>query len=252
MTISSSIKVLVAEDEELIRNHLIKKMESIDPALQVVCSAQDGQSAWNYVQTHQVDLLITDIRMPILDGIELVKMLHLHFPHIQKIIVTGYADFEYARHALRYDVGEYLLKPIKPNELANALAKAKTLIENKKDQYTKNLESLHTQSVKPEETVELVQHFLREHFTKNISLEEISRHFNFTPSYLSKIFIKYTGEPPSRYLITLRINEDKYLLTHYPHLSVKEVGKRVGYSDQFYFSRIFKQMTGVTPSEFLR
>ncbi|WP_239619055.1 response regulator transcription factor [Cohnella mopanensis] len=248
----NSIRIVVAEDEDLIRNNLIKKIEGIDDALKVVYAAEDGKSALNYIRNNAADLIVTDIRMPVMDGLELIKSLQSHYPHIRKIITTGYADFEYARQAVRYEASEYLLKPIKSSELQKAISRIQTSIETEKSRYNKNVaEGLRVQgAVSSEDIVGQVQHYLRENFTRDISLEEISRQFNFTPSYLSKIFIKHTGEAPSKYLISLRINEAKYLLANHPSLSVKEVAERVGYPDQFYFSRLFKQVAGCTPKEY--
>lgn len=248
-----TIRIVVAEDEDLIRNNLVRKIESFDSALQVVYAAQDGKSALQYIRDHSADLIVTDIRMPVMDGLELIKSLHSHYPHVRKIITTGYADFEYARQAVRYEASEYLLKPIKSGELQKAISRVQAAIENEKTKIQKSVEGLRSQgTVSSEDIVEQVQHFIRDNFTGDISLEEISRQFNFAPSYLSKIFIKHTGEPPSKYLISLRINEAKYLLANHPGLSVKEVAERVGYPDQFYFSRLFKQVTGCTPKEYQR
>mgnify|MGYP001022761460 CR=1 FL=1 len=244
------IRIVVAEDEELIRNHLVKKIEAAGPDLAVVRAAQDGREALDFVRREPVDLVVTDIRMPMMDGLELIKSLHHHFPRIRTIIATGYADFEYARQALRYDVSEYLLKPVKPAELKQALVRVQTSIEHEQQRAAKNLEGAAGRADRPEAIVELVRRYLRENFAKELSLEEISRSFNFTPSYLSKIFMRHTGEPPSKYLISLRIQEAKYLLARHPELTVKEVAERVGYADPFYFSRLFKQMTGVAPTEF--
>src|SRR5688500_10657735 len=132
------IKVIIAEDEELIRNNMIKKIESIDPDFQVVFAAEDGKAALEYMENNQVDILITDIRMPVIDGIELIKTLHTHFPHIRKVIASGFMDFEYARQAIRYNVMEYLLKPIKVAELKETLLRIKTSIETEKKHYKEN------------------------------------------------------------------------------------------------------------------
>ncbi|MFC4307238.1 response regulator transcription factor [Cohnella boryungensis] len=247
---STPIRIVVAEDEELIMNNLIRKIENIDPSLQVVCAAEDGKEALSYVRDNPVDLVVTDIHMPVMNGISLIRELHLHFPHIRAVITTGYADFEYARQALRFQVSEYLLKPIKQEELRQAISRVKLSIDSEKSSYRNSLESMRAGSDKPETIVQLVQQYLKENFTRELSLEEVAKSFNFTSSYLSKIFIKHTGAAPSKYLIALRINEAKYLLTEHRHLSVKEVGERIGYPDQFYFSRLFKQVTGSTPKEF--
>ncbi|MDU0200661.1 MULTISPECIES: response regulator transcription factor [Paenibacillus] len=247
------VKVIVAEDEDLIRNNLVKRIENLCDTVKVIGAAQDGKEALELVRQDQPDLIVTDIRMPVMDGLELIKSLDSYFPRIRKIIASGYADFAYAKEAMQYNVKDYLLKPVSTEELQRVLSRNISLIENERAQFQDHLKGLNMQTAQnPEDIVQLVREFMRENFTKELSLEQIARHFNFTASYLSKIFIKYTSEPPSRYLMTLRINEAKYLLTHYRNLSIKEVGERVGYLDQFYFSRIFKQMTGFTPKEYQR
>ncbi|MDD9270517.1 response regulator [Paenibacillus sp. GCM10023248] len=245
------VKVIVVEDEDLIRNNLVKRIESGNHAVKVVGAAQDGKDALELVRQEQPDLLVTDIRMPVMDGLELIHILHMYFPRIRKIITSGYADFEYAKRAMQYNVNDYLLKPVSTDELQRVISRMITLIESERAQFEERLRGLSPHPApNPEDTVQLVRDFMKENFTKELSLEHIARHFNFTASYLSKIFIKYTSEPPSRYLMMLRINEAKYLLTHHPNLTIKEVGESVGYPDQFYFSRIFKQITGFTPKEY--
>lgn len=246
----SMIKVVVAEDEELIRNSIVKKIENVDSSFQVIGIADNGKVALELIHKNPPDLMITDIQMPIMGGIELIRTVHLYFPHIRIIITSGYADFEYARQAMRYNVNDYLLKPISKDDLKSALLKTKALIDNEKMEFQEHMKNMHHQDANPEEIVDMVQNFLRANFNKELSLEKIAKSFNFNPSYLSKIFIKHTGELPSKYLTSIRINEAKYLLTQYKNLSIKEVSDWVGYSDQFYFSRVFKQVTGFTPKEF--
>ncbi|WP_309120490.1 response regulator [Paenibacillus sp.] len=246
-----AVTVVVAEDEELIRGSLVRKIEGVDASIGVVAAAQDGKEALEAVERWQPDLVVTDIRMPVMDGIELIKSLHLYHPRVRKIIATGYADFEYAREAMRYNVSEYLLKPTSAKDLSAVLLRLKTAIEGQREAEDGQLRALpRAAGDSPDDIVRAVCDYMRVHFNKELSLEQIARHFNFNASYLSKIFVKHTGEPPSRYLMSLRINEAKYLLSQHRSLSVKEVGERVGYPDQFYFSRVFKQAAGMTPKEF--
>lgn len=246
----SIIKVVVTEDEELIRNSIVKKIENLDPSFQVTGIADNGKTALELIHKNSPDIMITDIQMPVMGGIELIRTVHFYFPHIRIIITSGYADFEYARQAMRYNVNDYLLKPISKDDLKVTLLKTKALIDNEKLQFQDHIRGMHNQDANPMEIVDMVQNYLRTNFNKELSLEKIAKSFNFNPSYLSKIFIKHTGELPSKYLTSIRINEAKYLLTQYKNLSIKEVGEWVGYSDQFYFSRVFKQITGFTPKEF--
>lgn len=246
------IKVIVAEDEDLIRGRLVKKIEAFagGGCCKVIGEAQNGREALELVKRDQPDLVFTDIRMPVMDGMELIQKLHRYYPRVRLVITSGYADFTYARQALQYKVNDYLLKPISTAELYRVLTQVTAQINGDKVQLESSLKELPPPGAGTEELVHMVQSYMRENYRTDLSLEHIAQQFNFSAAYLSKIFMKHTGEAPSRYLISLRINEAKYLLTNHRSLSVKEVGEHVGYRDPFYFSRIFKQMTGRTPKEY--
>lgn len=100
------------------------------------------------------------------------------------------------------------------------------------------------------ELVDRIANYLNENFMQPQSMEDISQKFNFNSSYLTKIFKKYKGDSPLKYLINLRIDEAKRLIKQYPEMGLKEIGEIVGYYDQHYFSRIFKNVSGLTLSEY--
>jgi Response regulator containing CheY-like receiver domain and AraC-type DNA-binding domain len=245
------IRTVVVEDEELILNNLVKKIQAADPVFQVVGTATDGKSAIRALEDHTVDLLITDIHMPAMDGLEVIRHAHMNYPNIHKVIVSGYNEFEYARQALQHGVVDYLLKPVKSKDLELMLGRIKIRAGQVREQRKpEKAAKLDNHDYTPAEIVESVQLFLQNNFARELNLEDISRQFNFNPSYLTKIFIKHAGEPPSKYLITLRIREAKRLLETEKDVSIKDVGELVGYPDPYYFSRLFKQVTGATPREY--
>lgn len=231
------VSAVIAEDEDLLRSGLTRKIEQSNMGISIIGEATHGKEAWELVQQLQPQLLITDIRMPMMDGLQLIEEVHKYYPRTYVIITSCHADFEYARQAMRCDVKHYLLKPIKQKEL----------IETLEDARSKLLKEPIVETNHTEQTVKRIQQYCREHFHQDISLELLAKQFNFSSAYLSKIFIKHSGEAPSKYITALRINEAKHLLKHRKDLSVREVGEKVGYSDPFYFSRIFKRSTGMTP-----
>ncbi|HEY5584212.1 MAG TPA: response regulator [Ruminiclostridium sp.] len=99
-----------------------------------------------------------------------------------------------------------------------------------------------------EELVSRIEDYIRLHYSETISLEDVSNKFNFSISYISKIFKKYKGVSFLQYLITFRINKAKQLMESQLKLEIKDISEIVGYTDQHYFSRIFKNVTGKTPS----
>lgn len=242
-------RVIVAEDEELILNNTIKKIHQTGMGFEVIAAVQNGKSALERIEEYSPDVLITDIRMPVMDGLELIKNVVLNFPYIKTIIISGYSEFEYAKQAIKYGVKDYLLKPLEPEELKAALIGIKISLEADADflqrqiQKDENLDS-------PEEIVSFIELFIKENFSQEINLNSLAKRFNFNASYLSKIYKKYRKETPVKYLLNLRINKAKHLLLNNPELEIKTVGELVGYPDQFYFSRIFKHLTGKSPTEF--
>ena len=244
-------KVIVAEDEELILNNLTKKIHRTNLGFEVIATAQDGKSALALVEKYSPDLLITDIRMPIMDGMELLKNVSIKYPYIEKLIISGYGEFEYAQQALKYQVKDYLLKPIKFEALIESLNNIRISIDTKIITLNNNkIPIKKNYDYSAEQMAHLVELYIRENFTREINLDMVAQNFNFNSSYLSKIFTKFVGENPSKYVKLLRINKAKHLLINNTDKSIKEIGIISGYEDQFYFSRIFKNVTGESPASF--
>ncbi len=123
--IEKKIKTLVVEDEVLLLKNIEKKIQQADPDFQIVGSAYDGEEALKLVEQERPDVVFTDIRMPIMDGLRLTELLKEAYPSVLVVIVSGYDDFQYARRALGYGVCDYLLKPVRPEELKKTLEKLK-------------------------------------------------------------------------------------------------------------------------------
>ncbi|TDL73573.1 response regulator [Rhodococcus qingshengii] len=126
------MKVLITDDEIQIRKGLRLKVDWEEEGFQLVEEASNGKEALEILQTKDVDIVITDMRMPIMDGVELAKRCHQDFPHVKVIVLSGYSDFDYVRNSLQQGVKDYLLKPVAPDELVEALRKIRKEIEEEK------------------------------------------------------------------------------------------------------------------------
>ncbi len=115
--------VVVAEDELLILENLVKKINAMPLPFCVKGAFEDGDSALEFIKTNHVDLVITDIKMPFMNGLELSRVLHSSFPSIKILIISGYNEFTLAQEAIEYQVKGFLLKPIKQEQLEQALTK---------------------------------------------------------------------------------------------------------------------------------
>lgn len=241
--------VIVAEDEELLLNNLVQKVGKADPDFQVVGTAQTGDQALALVEKLHPDLVITDIRMPVMDGIALLTRVRSQFPFIKFIITSGFSDFEYTKKAITLKVSEYLLKPVDPDELQETLQKIKREFQIARKDY-ESVFNPGTAAKTPSQIASILKDFIVKNYGDDINLNLIADNMNYSPSYLTKIFCQAYDCTPTKYLLNLRMDQAQKLLIHEPSLSVKQVGEMCGYHDQGYFSRIFKKHTGKSPLEF--
>lgn len=245
MTNMKVFSVLVVEDERLIAKNIKKNVERCGDIFKVVGIAYNGTEAITMISEEIPDIIITDICMPEMDGMGLVKYLSQQHPQVRKIILSGHAEFDYAKEAIQYNVNDYLLKPINTNELKKALFKISNEYQiEKKVIFDAN-------SIEQREP-EVIAHQLREYLLKNyrdqIDFNMIAESMGFSLSHITKAFAKYNGISPNRFLKKHRMKIAKKLLSD-PSFNVKQVAELVGIADQFYFSKAFKQEYGVSPSQ---
>jgi len=125
-------KILVVDDEQWIRKWLVKMIPTLLDNVEVINSYDNGEKVIQEIEKYSIDIVVSDIRMPIVGGLELIKEANKKNLNTKFILISGYDEFEYARSALKLGVVDYLLKPIEKIELNKALNKAIGLIENEK------------------------------------------------------------------------------------------------------------------------
>ncbi|MCR2823043.1 response regulator transcription factor [Lederbergia panacisoli] len=126
------LKVIITDDEIQILKGLKMKVDWEQEGFQIVGEALNGQETLDFLQTKEIDIVITDIRMPVMDGMELAKRCHEDYPDIKVIVLSGYSEFEYVRHSMQEGVKDYILKPVDPDELLETLRKVRMEIEEEK------------------------------------------------------------------------------------------------------------------------
>ncbi|MCX7027027.1 MAG: response regulator [Spirochaetes bacterium] len=124
------IKILVVDDEKMIREGIVMTMPWNEMGMEVIGSAGDGLKALEMIREFKPHIVLTDIRMPKMDGIELLRAGKALIPSTRFVILSGYDDFAYAQQALKYGAADYLLKPLSEDELKKILTKLKRDLEN--------------------------------------------------------------------------------------------------------------------------
>ncbi|MEN8078797.1 response regulator [Clostridioides difficile] len=133
------INVIIAEDQQLILKDLCNKISKIDSEINIVATAINGQDAYEKVLEFKPDIVFTDINMPILSGIEMIKKVKAEGLSTHFVIISGYKDFEYARGAMKAGVDDYLLKPIIIDDIKNIFENLKSKLSMKKRDYEQHI-----------------------------------------------------------------------------------------------------------------
>jgi YesN/AraC family two-component response regulator len=167
--------------------------------------------------------------------------------NVKCVIITGYAEFEYAREAIRCEVADYLLKPVDSEELRRVLKDLELSLTDIYDHA--RAEGGQESSLTPEEIVRLVEEYVQNNYAGDLDLNTIALKLGFSSSYLTKIFNRVEKIPPSKYIRNYRMGIAKQLMND-KGMTLQQVAAAVGYSDPFHFSRSFKQTIGMTPTEY--
>ena len=235
------LRVFLAEDEFVIREGIKKNIDWEAIGCEFCGEAADGETALEKVMQLKPDLIISDIRMPFMDGLTFCSKAKEQLPDIQIILLTGYEEFEYARKAIDIGVVRYLTKPISREELSGILKE----IASRRTDNTETAESGQYRDV-----IYSVFRYVEEHFAEeDLSLAKVADHIGLSPNHLSAVFKEETGQSFTKYLTDHRIKTAKKLLDTSKKRS-SEIAELVGYPDPHYFSSVFKKSTGMTPSQY--
>ena len=134
---SAVYKVLLVDDEILVREAISAKIEWNKLGFELAKDCENGKDAIEFMKENQVDVVLTDICMPYIDGMGLSKYVYENFPQTAIIIFSGYSDFEYAKQAIQYKVAEYILKPVTAKELSEVLTRVKEKLDGERQQEQK-------------------------------------------------------------------------------------------------------------------
>ncbi|MDD7419566.1 response regulator [Blautia sp. HCP3S3_C12] len=134
-------KILLVDDEILVRDAIRENIDWGKLDCELIGDCENGKQAVEFVKTHEVDIVLTDILMPYMDGMELSHFLHDNYPDILIVIFSGFGEFEYAKKAIQYNVSEYMLKPVTAMELTKVIENMKEKLDSRKKEQRK-MESL--------------------------------------------------------------------------------------------------------------
>lgn len=240
-------KIIIADDEVWVIFGIKKLIHRSGLPFEVVGEASNGIKAYEMIKDLQPDLLITDIRMPGLSGLELMRKLQEEKLNFKVVLISGYAEFEYAKEGLRLGAFDYLLKPVEEESISAILRRYMELVEKEHEEQAQEEMNAWQDPEIEEPRVRKIIEKINQQYTEKISLQEFADEYNLSIGHLSTLIKKETGVSFSEYVTAKRMEDAKKLLRN-EELSVDEIASRVGYNDYFYFTKAFKKYEGVSPS----
>lgn len=255
------ISVLIADDEEIERAVLKKTlMKNLGDRCRIL-EAENGRQALELYDSQGYQIAVLDIEMPGISGIEAAEMLRRKDKACSIIFLTAFDEFSYARKAITVRALDYLLKPFDENELILVLEEALRIAEKNqessgeenflqeepwKDELEDGEEAGDVRQVK---VTQMMEEYIEANYKYDISMQDAAKAMNYSETYFSKLFKQCFQKNFTTYLTEYRVEEAKRQLQQ-PTVNVKDVGKAVGYGDSNYFTKVFRRITGMSPTEY--
>lgn len=231
--------LLLADDEENILNGLKKYILKNTRYFKEIYCACNGQEALDIIYQHHPDVMLLDVQMPVKNGLEIMKEANAAHACPKTILLSGYDSFEYVREALRQGAIDYLLKPCRSTEILEKLEAAAAPLKQQKK------EARSGGNVIVEQAVEYIGKYLSE----DLNLSMVAEHAGVSNAYLSTLFTQNLGCSFVEYLNRTRV-EYACDYMHDNKMKIYEIAFKVGFRDEKYFSKVFKKVTGQSPTEY--
>ena len=251
-----AIKVLIVEDDSNIAQLLQLYLEKEGFETQV---ASDGGQGVTLFHSFAPDLVLLDIMLPVLDGWGVCRKIRETDKNCGILFLTGYDKFAYAKQAIAVRALDYLLKPYKEQELVFAVEDAIRQVSARstplppRAQPTAPAAPLHTEEEDEDVRTSIIRaemlSFIEAHYREDISMQDAATALRYSDAYFCKRFKQCFKVNFSAYLNEYRVGKARQLVLD-PRLSLKDVSTACGYADANYFTRVFKRITGKTPSEY--
>jgi YesN/AraC family two-component response regulator len=249
-------RILIADDEAIERIVLARKLKKLlaEEAHEIL-QVQNGREALEVFEAEQPQILILDIRMPGMSGLEAAEQIRKKSRDAVIIFLTAFDDFSYAKKAFSVRALDYLLKPCDESELFSVVEEAVRIVKEREEkQAVQALSEAEDQTEQFGDSEELrrqewIRSFIESNYMRDLSIQEVSGRMGYSEVYFCKLFKQYFGVSFVSYLTDYRIRKACAFLKETDQ-SVRRIGCMVGYEDSNYFTKVFRRITGKTPTEY--
>ena len=243
-------RVCIIEDEEIIRKGLIRSIDWEAQNCKIVGDAANGLEGYRLIEREKPDIIILDINMPIMDGIDLLGKLPRNVYSV--IIISGHSEFNYAKKAIEFGVSEYLLKPLDHVEMITSLQRAIQDVEMRRAYESNEIEQqVVYQALKPygdieSITLQMALSYIEEHYNEKITLDDLRNHTGRSVTLINNRFQKFLDTTFNDFLTRYRLQKAIELMQEQSY-HLYEIAELVGFSDYKYFNQVFQKIMGTSP-----
>lgn len=241
-------KALIIDDIALVRDavRLLGQWDLFE--ITELYEAGNAREGLAIIHEHAPDIIITDMKMPVMDGTALLQYLEKEKIRSKIIVISGFSDFSYMRTAIQSGVIDYILKPIDPQDLNNALSAAVEQLE-KESGITGKSAPVNTPKESANAVVRSIKEYILQNYRTEISLTDLADTVYLSKEHLSRLFKKETGQNLFAYIMDLKLQEARRLLTETDN-TIDDIAFSLGFHDGNYFSKVFKKNIGTAPGNY--
>lgn len=238
------LQLLIVDDEAFMRENLSSLFPWHTLGYQIAALCSNGQEALDYIQSHPVDVILTDIQLPGMDGLQLVKQIRLQRIPVEVVFLSAYSNFEYVQQGIIYGAVDYLIKPVSYQELTNLFSRLYEKLTHQKE--TAGPTGL--KEISPDESaLSKITDYIRTR--SSVSLDDCASFTGFTISYISSLLKVRCSMTFTEYVYQQKMIFAGELL-HEINLPISSIADTLGYSNAKNFSRAFHNYYHMTPMQY--
>ena len=236
--------VLIIDDEPDVADALYNLLyydETLELDVFRVYTAYDALAL---LERMRIDIVLSDIKMPGMDGLQLLEAVRARWPHCRVLFITGHPEFDYIYRAMQLDAVSYLLKTESRECILDAVHKAAAQVPRRETEDAGSLPPSRSH-----QAAAAAREYIEANLHRDISLTELAEQVYLNPSYFSRVFRQETGMTPVSYITARRVERAGELLRH-TRLKINAIAKRLGFVSTSYFVQVFRRVTGQSPGEY--
>lgn len=244
------LSMMIVDDEEIIREGLRDYVDWSGMGIEICGEADNGKNALQKVRELRPNILLTDVVMPGMSGLELIQAIREEGIQIEIVVLSAFENFQYIKSALKYDAVDYLVKPFNESELELVMDKviAQVKRDRKIDEYIPQ-QFLADHGGKEYSVSQEIIEIIKNRYAERLAIQDIAEEVKLSINHMASVFKKETGETVVDFLTKVRMMHAKRMLRDHSY-KIYEIAYNSGYSDANYFAKVFKKSTGLSPKEY--